>query len=437
MIKKNITKLIKFFKEDIWRVSLKRSSPVKRFFIQLVWILITSIKQFNKDHCQLRSSALTFYSLLSIVPILAMLFSIAKGFELEKHLEKSLYHYFSQQKEILDWSIKFSYALLEQTKGGIIAGIGAIFLFLSTTKVLRHLEDSFNHIWQTKQSRSFMTQLSRYLVLIVICPIFFIISSSLTIYLSQFKPIQSIPTHIFFVKLSSYLFTWFLFTLLYLVIPNTKVKLSSAVVSGILVGSLYKVIQWGYINFQVGIAGYGAIYGSFSALPLFLIWLQLSWIILLAGSEFCYALQYVKTYAFQQDISNISENFKQKLSILIACYSVDFFKKGQPPLTIEKIALHLEIPIKLTQKLIENLVKANILQEVILKNSTEQAHGYPPALDISNLKVQDIIYLLEHSGTNSIPVTNNSTFKNIQKKLLLLQEEQKNSKNNFLLKEIN
>ena len=263
-----------FLKSDIWRIQARKLSRRKLSYINPLRILLLAIRRFFEDKCELRASALTFYSLLSIVPVVAMAFGVAKGFGLEKILEAQLLAKLEGQPEIADRLLGFSRSLLENTKGGAIAGVGVAVLFWSVIKVLGNIESALNDIWGIPRARTLGRKLADYLSVMMICPVLLIISSSATVLVTtQITAMverlaflgAAAGVIIFLIKLLPYTVIWFLFTFMYVFMPNTKVQLKSAMWGGILAGTIYQLTQFAYIKFQVGVSSYGAIYGSFAA----------------------------------------------------------------------------------------------------------------------------------------------------------------------------
>lgn len=410
-------KAVGFIKHDIWRIRRTKLPRGKSFFLTLIRVLILSIRGFDEDKCQLRASALTFYSLISIVPVAAMAFGIAKGFGFEKKLELQLRDKLAGQEEILDNVIQFSHSLLESTKGGLLAGIGLIVLFWAVIKLLGHIEDSLNDIWGIKERRTLARKFSDYLSLMLICPILIILSSSVTVFITtqatlimeQISLLGAFsPLFIAALKLLPYGLLWSLFTFLYIFMPNTKVRLSSALPAGIIAGTIFQVVQWIYIAFQIGVAKHNAIYGSFAAFPLFLVWLQLSWLIVLYGAELSFAHQNVDTYEFEPDALEASHRLKRLLALQITHSLVRSFAAGETAPTARQISHRLEIPIRLVNELLFELVKSNILSVTESDNSEE--HGYQPARDIHVLTIQHVIEAMERKGLNAMPFAHTAAF---------------------------
>jgi len=406
-----INRFVNFIRSDIWRIRLSDLPRTKSLLIKQLRIILLSLRGFNEDRCQLRASALTFYSLFSIVPVAAMAFGIAKGFGFERALENQLLEKLQGQEEIVTRIINFAHSFLETTKGGVIAGAGVCVLFWTVIKVLGNVESSFNYIWGIKKLRSLGRKFSDYLSIMLICPILLIMSSSITVVItSQVKLItQKIallgaisPVIFLILKLLPFCVIWILFTFVYIFMPNTKVNFKSGVLAGIVAGTIYQIVQWAYISLQIGVARYGAIYGSFAALPLFLIWLQVSWLIVLFGAEISFAHQNVETYEFEPDCLRASHSFKRLLALRIVQLCVRNFSKGERPWTATQISHALEIPIRLVNEILYALVNSGIISET--KEDENKDVAYQPARDIEAFTVKNVIDMLEQRGSDDIPV---------------------------------
>ncbi|MGD9107314.1 MAG: YihY/virulence factor BrkB family protein [Desulfobacterales bacterium] len=437
------SRMINFIKTDIWRIRKKDLSRMKYFFIKHVRILLLTVRGFTADKCPLRASALTFYSLLSIVPVVAMAFGVAKGFGFERLLEKQLLEKFHGQEDVMVQIVGFAHSLLENTKGGMIAGIGLAVLFWSIIKVLGHIERSLNAIWEIKKPRTLGRKFSDYLSIMLISPVLVIMSSSVTVFITT--QVTSItervallgifsPIIFFMLKLIPYCLIWILFTFLYILMPNTKVKFSSGFIAGVVAGTIFQVAQWAYIYFQVGVAKHNAIYGSFAALPLFLVWIQLSWLIVLFGAEISFAYQFVDTYEFDPDCRQISLNHKKLLSLQIAHLVIMTFSKGEKPLTASKISYALEIPNRLVQQILDEFVESGVLSNTETQDKKEYA--YQPARDINGITVKSIIEALEQRGVDTIPVAQTAELKVLSETLQKFNNEIEKSQANRLLKDI-
>ena len=444
-IKNWITRAFEFITTDIWRIRLEDLPFGKSFLIKQLRIIILTLRGFDEDRCFFRASSLTFYTLLSIVPVAAMLFGIAKGFGFEKLLRKELFERFpgEAQQEVLTKVIGFAESMLEATKGGLIAGIGLIVLFWSVIKVLSNIEASLNDIWEIKENRTWGRKFSDYLALMIISPLLIIVSSSATVFITsqitqltnQIKLLGMISPFIFLsFKLIPYVLIWILFSVIYILMPNTKVKIKAGIVSGIIAGTIFQFVQWAYISFQVGTARYNAIYGSFAALPLFLMWVQISWWVVLFGAELSFASQNVSAYEFEPDSSKISRAFKKLLTLRVAHLLIRNFSRCEPPLTDSQISRRLEIPIRLLHQTLYDLVDCGLFIET--RTGDESTFGYQPACDINKLTISSILEAIEHHGAEGIPIAQTEELTALSDSLKQFSQEMENSPANKLLKDI-
>ena len=435
--------MIDFIRADIWRIRLADLPFGKSFLIKQLRIIILAIRGFDEDKCFVRASSLTFYTLLSIVPVVAMFFGVAKGFGFEKILERRLYANFRGQEEIIEKVITFSNSLLQQTQGGIIAGIGLAVLFWSALKVLNHIERSFNDIWEIKTGRSWGRKFSDYLAIMLISPILIIMSGSVTVFITtqveqithrialvgMFSPFIS-----FMLKFLPYLLIWMLFTFLYVLMPNTKVQYKAGLIGCVVAGTLYQIAQATYISFQIGAARYNAIYGSFAALPLFLLWLQISWWIVLFGAELSFANQNVDTYEYEPDSLKVSSGFKKLLTLQVVHLLIKKFANGDATLTDSQISPRLKIPIRLLHHIVFDLVESGLVSEICTTSDKELA--YQPARDINQLSIQSVLEALDRKGTENIPVADTAEYRALSDALKKFSEAMEHSPANKLLKNI-
>ncbi len=436
-------KIMDFLKRDIWRIRSGKAKGPRAFLLRSLRILIVSFREFSTDKCSLHASALTFYSVLSIVPVFAMAFGLAKGFGVDKILREKLIQSTGGQQEAFTRIIDFSQNLLQNTNGGLVAGAGIALLFWSVISVLSNIESSFNDIWGIKKMRSLGRKFADYLSLMLIAPVFFIVASSATVFIvSQVKMITEKmvilgalgPVIIFGLRFLPYVIFWGLLTYLYVFMPNGKIKLKSAFLGGVVAGTFYQLIQWVYIHFQIGVSNAGAIYGSFAALPLFLIWLQLSWRIVLYGAELAFAHQNDRTFEFEPDCLSASYEIKKLLALRITHLCVQRFASGLPALSAEEIASFLEMPIRLTRELLDRLTNANVLSVIQSKNDREGF--YQPARDINEMTIQFVIEKMEKAGTQDVLSVDTPELEKLRESLEAFDLVVKNLPENIALKDL-
>ncbi len=435
--------IIRFLSHDLWLLDKDDLSKPRALLLEFARVLVIAAKDYVRDNCVLRASALTFYSLLSVVPVVAMAFGIAKGFGLEHGLEKQLYLRFAGQEEVIARIIDFSRSLLENTKGGLIAGIGVVILFWSAVKILNHIESALNHIWKVR-ARSFVRKFTDYLTIMIISPLLVIVSSSLNVFITtQVKAIaakmallQAASPMIYAVlKLLPFGLIWLLFLMIYMVMPNTRVRAGSALIAGIVAGSIFQVSQGFYIHAQVLVSRYNAIYGSFAALPLFLIWLQLSWMIVLLGAEIAYAHQHVDHYALTVGYRDTSQNFEKRYALLLLRRIIHRFEQGLPPLTTDQLSESLHAPPLLVQHLLDRLQQSTLVAAV----HAQTANGLPayqPAMDIQGITIATVIEALDRDGSAPTVVENDANWTAIEQAVDAIESEIRNSPANMLVKDL-
>jgi len=375
---------------------------------KLIKVVVFAIKGFKKDRCDLRASSLTLFTLLSIVPIMAMAFGIAKGFGFKEMLEKQVLELFAGQEEVIQNVLAFSSNLLERTKGGLMAVFGIILLFYSLIKLIGHIENTFNKIWWVNDDRSLVRKFTDYIAISITAGILVVFSSSanifITAYLTKFLSSIKLPGNIEYLvslgfNILPFFTIWILFIFFYLFIPNKKVDIKAALAGGIIAGTLFQVLQIAYLKFQVGVSNYNAIYGSFAALPLFLIWLKASWSIVLFGAEVAFSWENTEALETQDiDYGRISIRLKKLIALQIVHLCVKRFVNKAPPTLDIDISTQIKIPLKIVKVLLEKLIECRILLEVNGPDSI----GYVPASDIECLTIIDVLTAFEQRGDDTI-----------------------------------
>ncbi len=402
-----IKKIADFINNDIWSFRIDSISPRKSVLIKIVRVVVLSVRNFFYDQCYLRASAITFYSMLSVVPVVAMLIGVAKGFGYEQVLKKYLMQRFTEQQQVIEKIFMFAESMLETSKGGVVAGIGVILLFWAAIKLVSNIESSFNYIWRVPQNRPFFNKVSYYLVLLLIAPFVIIVSSSANVFLrsnlylllNKLTMIQdlALPLVAMGLKLVPYLLMWILFCFLYKFLPNTRVSIASAIIGGIIAGTVFQFLQEFYIVIQMAVfSKYKAIYGSFSTLPLFLLWLQFTWLIVLFGAEVVFAHQNAETFELEIFTDKISIRSFKAYVIRTASMIVHNFMDHGKPMDINAISMKAHMSIGLTRRVLDVLVETEIIFEAMEKNSGRIV--YQPACNAAELTLLEVITRIETRG---------------------------------------
>lgn len=398
---------IKNFNEIVWYTQLSKLTKRRTFLLRQIRIICIAVKGFVRDNVQIQASALTLNTLLSVIPVAAIVFAIAKGFGLERNLEEILTRELSSHQEILQWLLDFAQNALNETRGGYLAGVGAVILIWSVVSLLNNIENSFNHIWQVSNSRSWGRKLTDYLTIVLITPVLMVLSGSITVFvgttMTDFISSSSMlgwlkPVVGFLIKSTPYVLTWVVLTIIFMVLPNTKVKFMPALVAGIIAGTFFKLLQWLYIDMQMGITKLSAIYGSFAAIPLFIIWLQASWLVILLGAELSFANQNVSQYEQEAQALNVSSFQKRSLTLMLMHRIVANFAQGLKPISAGELAQYFELPIRLVRDILKDLHDINLIS-IVHAEDEEKENLYQPALDINKITVGSVITKLDRFGS--------------------------------------
>lgn len=422
------------FHQNVWNISSSDLKGLKYYLLSITRVILLSRRGFNEDQCFLRAMALTYFTLLSLVPFAAMAFGIAKGFGLEKRWESLLLEKLGSHETVLNHVLAFSKNLLMDTKGGLIAGFGIFFLFWSVIKVFTHIENSFNAIWGIKQSRTFYRKITDYLTLMLVCPVLFIAASSTSVYavgylnnfFQQHSSFHSINPLIFSaINMISFVSVWSLFSFLYLVIPNTRVRFDCAFFGGLIAGTAFILMQKFYVYFQLNMTQFNAIYGSFAALPLFLIWLQSSWILVLLGAEISFAVQNLYQYEYESESSQSNHHSKLILSIAILKLLQDNFDNGFPPLSKSGLIAQTQSPFKLMSQTLRSLQDTGYISKIEIPNSMDS--HFQLAKNISGHSLPDVIHSLQHHGIFPASLKKSPLIKLVQQHLMRCHEASMNS----------
>lgn len=419
---------------------LKKSVP---FWVRQKRIIYLLYKGIKRENIYIKASALTFFTILSVIPILALAFGIAKGFGLHDELRAQIIMQFHNQEEVMNWILDFANKTLENTSGGWMAGIGVAFLVSTVTQLLRYVENTFNSIWKVDETRVWYRQVTDYLAVIILVPLLFIVSSSATVLattrlneiLSQSDMLESLkPVVSFLVQLIPFILLCTLSTSAFLAMPNTRVKFRTAAIAGIVAGIALQVLQMLYVESQMGLTRLGTIYGTFAAIPLLMVWIQMSWVVLLMGAQLSYYLQNITRYEFEFDVQTVSPRQKKRLSLLVMHSLIVDFVKGAKPRAPEEISLELSLPVRTVHDCLDQLREASMVTEVW--NEEQEKYVYQPATDINRMSLSFVLDKLESSGSVHKIVINNSDYRKIDTALTRFESQIASSEANVLLRDL-
>jgi membrane protein len=437
------TSISGFLRRDIWRVRRKGLPPSRSLLIGVLRVPLLAFRKLFEDQCLLRASSLTYFSLLSLVPTVAMLLAIAKGFRFQEKLEVLLLEQVGGQREVISRIVEFSQRLLDTATDGLVAGIGLLILLYTIVKILSSIEEAFNAIWQVERGRTIGRKISDYFSLMLLSPIIFFFSSSLTVFVSGeaelavrgigfLAPVG--PLILSSLQLLQVVVLWVFFSFLYILIPNARVRLSSGVLGGVIAGTVFQVFQWGYIEFQIGVSKYNAIYGSFAALPLFFVWLQFSWIIVLFGAEIAFAHQNADAFEFEEEYRSMNSAGRRLLSLRILHVLVKEFLGEHPPPNAGRVSRITEVPLRVVRQVLDELVASGLVSEVRIRG--ENGPGFQPSRDPELLTIRYAIQAMEEKGSSWLPGGASREQEEIRNSLRSLAELIERSPANLRLKDI-
>ena len=432
-IKKRLQDIYKFLTVGIWGIS-KDDVPSMRFlFYSILKKLLLAIEFTTTKRITSAAAALTYSTLLAIVPIFAVVFGIARGFGFNKYIELWFRDSFSSQPQVAEIIIGFVNSYLVHTKSGLFLGIGLLFMLFTVMMLISNIERTFNDIWQVKKPRSVFRTITDYTSMLLLVPIVIVITSGISIFFATiFKEIEDTMVigslAQFFLQLMPYAIMSGVFIALYLFMPNTKVKVGCAIVPGILAGVAMQGLQLFYINSQIWVSSYNAIYGSFAALPLFMLWVQISWLICLFGAELCYANQNMDDYAFKAKTEDLSHRYKTLLCLVISSRICHRFSEGGKPYSALKLKLDTGIPIRIVNDLLYELVQIGVL--------TDGESLYQPAECLSRLSVGTLIDRLEAHGKWSLTIDVKRLSSEAWKNIIAERNAYLNSQREVLLKDL-
>ncbi|SCA59077.1 Uncharacterized protein AB751O23_CV_00020 [Chlamydiales bacterium SCGC AB-751-O23] len=324
------------------------------------------IEGFLSKEVFLCSSALTFYTILSLVPALALAFGIAKGFNLEGFLEENIRALLSSQTEVADYLIQFSSNLLNNTKEEVIAGVGVLILLWSAMSLLSNIEYAFNLTWKVKTQRSFKKKIFDYIPFFFLSPLFLILSAASLHFLSSKHEILNIDSQaiLIVVKFSPVCFLWLLFLFLYRFLPFTHVKVLPALVASLFTSFLSFFFQWVFVTFMIKLMNYGVVYGSFAVLPLFLLWININWILVLEGCKLCYFLQNFRFLLWEPLYKYSSQSQWQLLWLLVKEFAHQK-SEGQLYCTFPQLKKALKVPDFMLIAILEVLEEGEWVAKVV------------------------------------------------------------------------
>ena len=400
---KYILQVQRFLTVDIWRITPTDVSSLQYLLISIVKKLSLAVKFFLTKGTGDLAAALTYSTLLAIVPICAVVFAVARGFGFSKYIEEWFRNALSGQSQAAEIIIGFVNSYLVHTQSGVILGVGLLFMLWTVLRLTRTIEQTFNNIWQVKHERTLFRTVTDYLAMVFLMPILIVLISGISIFMTAFVDraqgyMLLAPMLQIGLKVMPFVIMSCVFIGLYIFMPNTKVKLTAAIAPGILAGVAMQVLQLFYIHGQMLLSSYNAIYGSFAALPLFMLWVQISWTICLFGAQLCYTNQNLEDLAFLTNPNEISHRYRLLMSAVLLSKICNRFVEGKKPYTALELKLETNIPIRVTNDLLYNLTEVNLINSSVCHEDHDGDLIYQPAQTLDHITVGDMVDRLEALG---------------------------------------
>lgn len=434
----NYHQLSYFLGHKIWCVNDEAYSPVKRYAFNMLRKMVLTIECYLNKNLGSHASALTYSTTLATVPILAIIFAIGRGLGYATIIEEKIRENLSVNQGFADIILSFINSYLDHTQNGIFIGFGLLLLLYTIIQLTSNIEIALNTVWNVRAQRSIYRQVTDYISVFFLMPILIIISSGLSIFLATIA--QDYPNFMVLsttlkviIKLSPYVLSGLVFTILYTYMPNTDIRIRHAFIPGFIAGTAFQFLQYFYIHSQIWVSSYNAIYGSFAALPMFMLWINFSWIICLFGAQLSYANQNLRSYYYIKDIHKISRSYHDILVILLMTKICKRFEKGMAPYTVRGLATETNLPAGVITHLVNELKDMQMI--VIESRDDNHSLRMVPAEDINRLTVNMLLERIDNYGNAYTPAAINRNNKEWEE-ILALRERYINHTNPILLKDL-
>jgi len=431
-----IKKIIGLLKKDLGAIEMEGLSAISRRIVLIFnWFKLV-VSGFLNNHCMIRASALTYVTILSLVPFLAVSFSIlqAFGFQQTDFIREGLMNAIGNATIVNNIINSIGNASV-----GALGAIGVVALLFTVISLLGNIEKSFNAIWGIKKGRTLGRKFTDYLSTTLVAPLLMVVAMSATASLQSQALIKKLMTYSVFayfyvaiLNILPYFMVCIVFTFLYYFLTNTTVKLKSAFVGGLVAGIIWQIAQWAFIKFGVGMARSTALYKNFAPLFIFFLWVYISWVIVLLGSEISFAIQNFKTFQKEAGASKISNSGKHRLAVKILILLTRNFESDNEPMTNEEISNRLNIPVKLVNEVLYMLEKSKIVIEIEKEGGEYYTLIKPP----ERIRITDVVRYLNDFKEESVKMPSDREYKFIESLFEKLDMATETSQANITLKEL-
>jgi membrane protein len=387
----------------IWDTPIDSKSKLEQFGFTTLRVGHLLFRDLADGQLNMRAMGLVYTTLLAIVPLIAVSFSVLKGFGVHNQIEPALLNLFEplgeKGVEITTRIIEF----VDNIKVTVLGSVGLALLFYTVVSLMQKIERAFNYAWRVSEQRPFAQRFSDYLTVILIGPVLVFTALGLTATIQQHEFVQAamqvevIGAFLHFIgRLIPYLLIIAAFTFIYIFVPNTKVKIRSALIGAIVAGVLWETVGWGFAAFVVSSAKYAAIYSAFATLIILLIWLYISWLILLVGGSIAFYVQRPEQRNLQSRILRLSNRMKEKLALIIMALVGQNYYQQRNPWTLEKLSKQLKVGTEATGMMVAVLEGAGLLIR-----TADDPPTYLPGHALETLPLQTIVDVVREAGETS------------------------------------
>ena len=400
---KTFSEIVKFLRYDMWRVTATEYDGVfQRIGYSIIRTIVLVARGFTSKNLNDKAKALTYSLIFAVVPILAMVVAVAKGFGVMDVIQEQLNASFLGETNMVPTVMEMVDRYLETAQGGVFIGIGILILLWAVYSFFQSVETAFNQIWNVQKSRSVLRQVTTYIAIVVLIPVLIVCTAGITIFLhttvETFGSMEKMQEYYenSGTEFLQFFMCWFLFTWMYIAIPNTKVQFKSAVIPGVIMGSLFQILQMLSVYVIAMLGRTSIVYGAIATIPILMIWLQYTSLLILIGAEMSFAIQNKDEFEYEQDVNRMSRRYKDFIMLYLLSVIIKRFENDEPPLTAHKLAVRDHIPIRLVNQLLSRMVETGILREVYVEEEEERT--VQPALDTHKISIGMVLGRIESQG---------------------------------------
>ena len=420
--------IIQFVRYDMWRMTATDfDSRAKRLGYSIIRTIVLVARGFTSKNLNDTAKSLTYSLIFAIVPILAMIVAVAKGFGIVDVIQSQLNKSFLGETNMVPTIMEMVERYLDTAQGGIFIGVGLLILLWAVYSFFQSVETVFNRIWNVKKSRSILRQVTTYIAIVVMIPVLIVCSAGINIFVHSTVEstihIESLH-HIFQTSGAQFLqfvMCWLLFTIMYIAIPNTKVKFMSALIPGVIMGTLFQLLQMLSVFLIAMLSRTSIVYGAFATIPILMTWLQYTSLLILIGAEMSYAIQNNEEFEYEQDLNHMSRRYKDFIMLYLLAVIIKRFEDDEAPLSAHELAIRDHLPIRVVNQLLGRMVETGILREVYTEENNEERR-YQPALDTHKISVGMVTGRIDAQGSEQFLQTPSKQMLTFWKRYIKLKD---------------